>query len=108
VDSIGDAETLAGFDVCVPAAERRPLPEDEYYYSDLVGCRMVDDAAGTPIGSVIGWRETGGPVLLEVDDGRGGDPLMIPFVRSIFKKIDLAGREIRVDLPGGLLDLNRP
>jgi 16S rRNA processing protein RimM len=112
VDSISEAERLAGKDVSIPAEQRLALPDGEYYFSDLVGCRMVEDASGTPVGIVTGWQETGEsvnnrPVLLEVDDGRGPEPLLIPFAGSMLKKIDVAAREIRTELPAGLLELNR-
>jgi 16S rRNA processing protein RimM len=111
VNSISEAEKLAGGDVCVAASERAPLEDGEYYYSDLTGCRMVDDASGEPIGTVSGWQELTpdvreGPVLLEVDEGRGGEPLLVPFARTVLKRVDLAAREIRVELPEGLRDLN--
>ena len=86
----------------VPEDERYRVAEDEYYLSDLVGCRVLDDGSGRPIGTVTGWSETGGPVLLEVDEGR----ISVPFARSMLKKVDLGGREIRVELPEGLEELN--
>lgn len=103
VDSIGEAEKLAGEDVCIPACERLELPEGEYYYSDLIGCRMVECGSGEPVGTVTGWEEAGAaPVLLEVN---GGD-ILVPFAAAILKNIDLAARRIEVQLPEGLKDLN--
>lgn len=101
IDSISDAATLAGKDVQVPAAERFQLPEDEYYYADLVDCRVIDKTTGDLLGTVTGWQELGGPVILEVDGGK----VLVPFAKSILQEIDLASREIRVVLPDGLLDL---
>lgn len=100
IDSIGEAETLAGEDVQVPAADRFPLPDDEYYFADLMDCRVIDQKDGSVLGAITGWQELGGPVVLEVDDGKH----LIPFVKSMLQ-IDLANREIRVSLPEGLLDL---
>ena len=105
VDSITAAEKLGGLDVCVPASDRPALPQGEYYFSDFIGCRVLDNASGSALGTIDGWHETGGPVLLEVNDGQGGDPLLIPFANAILKKIDLGGREVRVQLPEGLMDL---
>jgi len=102
VDSIGAAEPLAGSELTIPAEERFPLEQDEFYLSDLIGCLMVDDSSGREIGKVTGWQETGGPVVLEVDDGR----LLVPFAKSILKRIDPAARVIRSELPEGLEDLN--
>lgn len=102
IDSIGAAETLAGKDVCVPASERYSLPEGEYYFSDLVGCRMVDASTGGLIGEVTGWQETGGPALLEVDGGR----VLVPLAKALLPEIDVEARVIRARLPEGLLGLN--
>ena len=37
VDSISDAELLAGVEVRVPASERIPLEDGEYFQDDLIG-----------------------------------------------------------------------
>lgn len=105
VDSIEDAEAIEGFEVRIPFAARRSLEENEYYQDDLVGCEVVERATGRRLGVVSGWREFGGPPLLEVE--REGEPLLIPFARAICVEIDPAGRRISVDLPEGLAELNR-
>lgn len=102
IDSISDAEELAGEDVSIPASERLALPEDEYYFADLVGCRVLDVNSGNLIGVVTGWQELGGPIVLELDNGR----VLVPFARAILPNIDVQAREIRAALPDGLLDLN--
>ena len=48
VDSINDAETLAGLIVAIPRTERAPLADDETYIGDLIGCALVDVAGATP------------------------------------------------------------
>jgi 16S rRNA processing protein RimM len=102
VDTMTQAESLAGADVCISAAERPTLPEDEFYLSDLVGCEVFDRTTGRSIGTVSGWQESGGPPLLEL----AGSPLLIPFARAICSEIDPARKRIVIDPPEGLLDLN--
>ncbi len=106
VDSIAQADALAGAEIRVPLAERRPPAPDEFYHSDVVGCQVVEEKSGQPLGVVTGWQEIGGTPLLEVDTGAPGQPLLVPFARSICREIDLAGRRIVVDLPEGLKELN--
>jgi len=101
IDSISDSEALAGCEIRIPKEARPPAPDDEYYHDDLVGCQVVDAESGKELGVVTAWRDFGGTGLLEVGDG-----LMIPFARSICVGIDVAGKQIRVKLPEGLLDLN--
>jgi 16S rRNA processing protein RimM len=102
VDSISDAQPLVGAEVRIPRSQRRQLEPDEYYFSDLIGCQVVDRGDGRLIGEVTRFEESGGSGLLVV-----GRDLLIPFARAICVEIDLAGRRIAVDLPEGLKDLNQ-
>ncbi len=106
VDSISEAEALKGAEVRIPLEARRKLSEGEYFQSDLLGCEVVERASGERLGVVTAWKEYGGPQLLEVTGQ--GEPLLIPFARSICVEIDIAGRRILVDLPEGLKDLGAP
>jgi 16S rRNA processing protein RimM len=106
VDSITAARELAGAEVCVPFRERRALPQEEYYHSDLVGCQVVERRGGRVLGVVTGWQEFGAAPLLEVDTGAAGEPLLVPFARSICVEIEPDARRILVELPEGLKDLN--
>jgi 16S rRNA processing protein RimM len=103
IDSISDAEPLAGADVSIPREDRAVLPEGEYYQTDLVGCSVIT-RAGEAYGTVTGWQELGGPLLLEVRAAAGKD-VLIPFAKAICVEIDVPGRRIVVDLPEGLDDL---
>ena len=100
IDTIEDAEKLAGVEVRVPISERVALEENEFFQSDLVGCEVVD-RRGETLGRVTGWEEGGGTGLLAVGN------LLIPFVRAICVEIDPAARRITVELPEGLKELNR-
>ena len=95
------AEALRGAELRV---ERREVPEareDQYYYFELLGCLCRDAVAGD-LGPVVAIIEDGGGLLLEVD--RGGQKVLIPFVRSFLRKIDVEAGEIELDLPPGLLE----
>jgi 16S rRNA processing protein RimM len=100
VDTISDAEKLAGAEVAIPFEQRAPLDEGEVYLSDLIGCEVFD-AAGQSLGLVTDFEETGATPLLRV-----GDKLLIPFAKSICTEIDPANKRIVVSPPEGLLDLN--
>ena len=100
VDTISDAEKLAGAEVAIPIEQRAALGEEEYYESDLLGCEVFD-ATGRSLGRVTAFEETGGTPLLYI-----GDKLMIPFAKSICIAIDPANKKIVVSPPEGLLDLN--
>ena len=103
VDTISDAESLVGAEVCVPVSQRVPLDPGEFFQSDLVGCEVVDRRSDESLGRVSGWEDSGGQGLLIVNG-----ELMIPFARSICVEIDPVRKRIAVELPEGLKDLNRP
>ncbi len=104
VDTISDAERLAGAEVSIPIEQRAPVPPGEYYQTDLLGCEVFG-ADGRRLGIVEAYRETGGTPLIEVrtDDHK---EMLIPFAKSICTRIDIERRRIEVILPEGLEDLN--
>jgi 16S rRNA processing protein RimM len=104
VDTISDAERLAGAEVSIPMDQRPNAPEGEYYQSDLLGCKVVDQA-GRTLGTVADWQETGAAPLLVITQPDGRE-LLVPFAKSICTNIDPARRRIDVNLPEGLKDLN--
>jgi 16S rRNA processing protein RimM len=109
VDSISNAEALAGLVVAIPRADRAPLGEGEAYISDLVGCTLVDVAGAEPatVGVIEDVDRASGPVALLVVKGAAGE-ILIPFAKSYLRRIDIAGRRVEMALPEGLVDLNAP
>ncbi|MBS1799331.1 MAG: 16S rRNA processing protein RimM [Acidobacteria bacterium] len=113
VESITDAESLAGFDVVIPEEERVALPEGSAYVSDLIGCAVFNREI--PIGEVTGVdfpASSDGaklddvPSLIEVRSPDGAE-ILIPFVRAFLESFDLHERRIVFRLPEGLVDVNR-
>jgi 16S rRNA processing protein RimM len=104
VETMNDAEAMAGVELRVPVAELAPLPGGMFYRHDLIGCR-VETTGGTAVGevtSVEGELETSRLVVA----APGGD-VLIPLARAICVDIDVAARRVVVDPPEGLLELNR-
>jgi 16S rRNA processing protein RimM len=104
IDTISDAERLAGADVLIPFDERPSPPEGEYYQSDFLGCEVVD-RTGRVLGTIEDWQETGGVPLLQIQMPTGKE-LLVPFAKSMLINIDLERKRILVDLPEGLDELN--
>jgi 16S rRNA processing protein RimM len=103
IDSIEEAEKFVGADVCIRPEQRTPLPEGEYYQSDLIGCEVIDRATDKSVGKVEVWHEYGAAPLLEVRDANGKE-ILIPFAKAICVKVDVGAKRIEADLPEGLLD----
>ena len=103
VDTITEAETLAGSLVQVLRSERHPLPAGQLYVSDLIGCSVVE--RGEVLGTVAAWQETGGVPLLRVERQQG--ELLIPYTPEICYCVDAAQKQILVRLPEGLRELGK-
>jgi 16S rRNA processing protein RimM len=101
IDTMNDAEALAGAELKVPAAELAPLPPGTYYRHDLVGCE-VRTKDGRLVGTVT---DVQGPLerSLLVVAAAGGE-VMIPMVEGIVLEVDAGARRILADPPDGLID----
>jgi 16S rRNA processing protein RimM len=109
VDTIDAASHLRGRHVLIPFEKRSPLPENTYYWSELVGCRVVlrSPRPGGELGTVTAVEPTGGVALLHVlPDASGKDEVLIPFAQAICTRIDMKARMIEIDPPEDLLKLN--
>ena len=112
INSITDAERIAGFDVVIPREERAPLNEDEQYIADLVGCTLID---GEHVVGIIedihiptntaGTRLSEAAPLLVVRSP-SDDELLIPFAKAWIQFIDIDAKRIEMRLPEGLLEIN--
>jgi 16S rRNA processing protein RimM len=114
IDSISDAEVIAGQEVVIPAEERLPLDDESVYISELVGCTIYDGAAivgvvedvqfpSTPDG---GRRLTDAAPLLAVRSPEG-DEVLIPFAKAFLVAMNTDAKRIDMILPVGLVELNR-
>lgn len=103
IDTIEQAETLAGLELRIPSEQIAALPAGTFYRHDLVGCR-VETAAGETVGAVRDVEGTIGGSRLVVDGPRG--EILIPLAAAICTTIDPAARRIVIDPPEGLLELN--
>jgi 16S rRNA processing protein RimM len=114
IDSISDAESIAGQEVIIPAEERLPLDDESVYISELVGCTIYDGAAvvgvvedvqfpSTPDG---GRRLTDAAPLLAVRSPEG-DEVLIPFAKAFLVAMNTDAKRIDMILPVGLVEVNR-
>jgi len=103
VETMNDAEALAGLELRVPIERLARLPEGTFYRHDLIGCR-VETQGGDLVGTVEEVEGTLSGSRLVVAAERG--EILIPLVAPICTTIDPAGKRIVVDPPEGLLNLN--
>lgn len=114
IDSISDAESIAGKDVLVPHEERLPLDDESVYISELVGCTVYDGSLPVGVVEDVQFAMTADGArrlddaapLLEVRSLEG-DEILIPFAKAFLVTVNTAAKRIDMTLPAGLVDVNR-
>jgi len=105
VDSISDAEAFVGTELQVPRSKRAKLESGWTYVSDLVGCSLLDH--GREIGHIEDVQFGAGeaPLLIVSDGAKKYD---VPFAEAYLEAVDALRRQVRMNLPEGMLEVNAP
>ena len=106
VDSMSDAELLIGSELQVPGAERADLQPGWNYVSDLIGCKVLDH--GREIGRIEDVQFGAGEAPLLIVADATGKKFDVPFAEAYVEGVDLAQRQVRMNLPEGMLEINAP
>jgi 16S rRNA processing protein RimM len=105
VDSMSDAEELIGCELQVESADRASLEQGWNYISDLVGCVVLDH--GLEIGRIEDVQFGAGEAPLLIV-GAGGKKFDVPFAEAYLDAVDMSQRQVRMNLPEGMLEINAP
>jgi 16S rRNA processing protein RimM len=106
VDSISDAELLIGSELQVPGGQRAKLDPGWNYVSDLLGCTVLDK--GSEIGHIEDVQFGAGEAPLLIVTNEAGKKFEVPFAEAYLKGLDLEQRQVRMQLPEGMLEINAP
>jgi len=85
---------LTGCDIAVSQQQLPELAEDEYYWNDLIGLRVINQD-GVDFGTVKKLIETGSNDVLIVEGDR---ERLVPYIKGqVIKAINLEAKEIQVE-----------
>ncbi|MEM9351147.1 MAG: ribosome maturation factor RimM [Pseudomonadota bacterium] len=101
VRSKEDADALKGTRLYANRDQLPALPDDEYYYSDLVGLAVVDPG-GAALGTVKAVLNHGATDILEIKVPGSSDTALLPFTLEAVPTVDLAAGRIVADPPEGI------
>ena len=93
IDDRDAAYALRGQEISVAKSALPPPQENEFYWSDLIGLKVVN-RQGIELGTVDSLMESGTNDLLVV---KGTRDHLIPFIAAFVGTVDLAGGTIEVD-----------
>lgn len=95
------AAELRNLLVQVPAADRPPLPDGEFYQHQLLGLQVIDEQ-NTSLGWITAILATGANDVYVVKDSEGSE-ILIPAIESVVLDIDLEAEQVTVHMLPGLL-----
>jgi 16S rRNA processing protein RimM len=90
------AEALAGVEMLVARHEAPELGPDEWWAEDLEGCTVHDQ--GQTVGVVRRLVQLPSCEVLEVAREGGAGELLVPLVTDAVRSVDVARKEIEIDL----------
>lgn len=96
-----DADALRNVSLYAARDVMPSLPDDEYYYADLIGLTVLD-TGGATLGTVRNVMDHGAGDLLEITAPGQSDTILLPFTRAAVPTVDLATGRIIADPPAGL------
>lgn len=96
------AQALVGNALFLPLSNLPALEEDQFYYHDIVGYRVIDAALGA-LGEVTNVYELPQQALIAMNYQE--KEVLIPISDAIVRKANHDRKELEVTLPEGLLDI---
>ena len=99
------ADGLRGLQLFVPRGKFPKLPDDEFYYADLVGL-SVFNAGGAELGQIKAVQNHGATDLLEIFTRETDQSVLLPFTQINVPTVDISSGKIIIDPPEGLFNDN--
>jgi len=94
IDDPDEAKKLVGTEIFIESSALAPLPEDEFYWRDLIGL-VVQNRDGVILGKVDDLMETGANLVLVV---KGETEILIPWIwESVILEVDLQQQRLVAD-----------
>ncbi len=90
------AARMAGSDIEVPATALPVLDEDEFYWRDLIGSRVVN-LADEYLGDVVGFMASGASDVMVLRTAGVKGERLVPFAAATVRQVDRPGCRIVVD-----------
>ncbi|OGS19784.1 MAG: 16S rRNA processing protein RimM [Elusimicrobia bacterium RIFOXYA2_FULL_40_6] len=96
---IEQAEKFSGYSVGIPV---KSLPKNIFWIEDLVGCSVLSEK-NEELGKIQSIM-TSGPNDIYVVRAPNDKEFLVPAIKQIVKKIDIAAKKVIIDAIPGLID----
>ena len=102
LDNVNDVEKYKGAIVKVPDTQLSDLNEGEFYFHEIIGCKVINLETNDEIG-VIKEILTPGANDVWVIKGAKGKEILIPYIDQIVKEVNIGDKVIYIEPMEGLL-----
>lgn len=100
--NINEVERYKGWTAVVPDTDRVELEEGEYYYHEIVGCRVVTEE-GEELGTISEILSPGANDVWVVDRPGSRQQLLLPVIDEVLVGVDVPAKTVTVRLMEGLI-----
>ncbi|MEH7345208.1 ribosome maturation factor RimM [Bacillus sp. JJ1532] len=100
-NNINQVENMKGGILKVPESQLGALDEDEFYYHEIIGC-IVTTIDGEEIGKISEVLSPGANDVWVIK-GKGGKEILIPYIESVVKEVNVNAKMVIIDPIEGLL-----
>lgn len=101
-DHINEIEKFRDGELKVNREDTVELEENEFYYFEIIDCLVEDETRGE-LGKVTEILTPGANDVWIVQSKKYGE-VLIPYIESVVKSVDVKNKKVFVDLPEGLID----
>ena len=102
VKKVEQAVTFMGKAVFLPNEFMPELDEDDFYYKEIIGFKMIDELKGE-IGEISDVLEYPTQAVIQVM--KDGKEILIPIHDDIIQKVNKKAKTLTVKAPEGLIDM---
>ena len=96
------AEGLINHLVYLPLDKLPKLNEDQFYFHEIIGYRVIDDVVGD-IGFVKDVLELPMQELIQIE--KDGKEILIPVADELIEKVDRKNKVLYISAPEGLIEI---
>ncbi|AOZ94197.1 ribosome maturation factor RimM [Paenibacillus crassostreae] len=101
--NINEVEKYKGSMLKVSKDDLIELPENEYYYHDIIGCSVItDENEDKPLGVITEIISPGANDVWVVKPTSGAD-ILIPVIDDVVLDVDVNNKKVKIHLMEGLL-----
>lgn len=102
IDTEEKAKALISAEVFLPLTELPELKDDQFYYHEVIGFKMIDKTFGE-IGKLKDIYDHIPQHVFVID--HQGKEVLVPINDDLIEQLDKANKTIKLNLPEGLIDL---